>query len=388
MAILGRDPSILVMAPVATLLMLSLVACADDDGQPTGGAGGGGSTANDISGGSDSDGGAGGDGGSGGTELAGGSDPGCEPGEVRVCGSAEICDQVTQTCAQGDFGECSFTSDLSRRLPCDTECPGGDVDGDSLFSPVNRIDALMDDYSPVDLVRIPVDYRIDNDNRRLRLQPLGHFIQLADAIGDATGVTVLCASPYRSFTTQCDLFASYAQEDGCETANTYSARAGHSEHQLGTVCDISYSDGEFLDGTGTVDDYLAAHAHEYGFVMSYPSGTTETTGYTYEPWHFRYVGREAAARHREVEGSLGRSVSNHELVALAACAWADEAVDWEEESVEDAGAAGDAVCSHYDDVSTCQGGTTLLRCDGPSAMVEQCPTSCVGMPIGTHDECE
>lgn len=324
-------------------------------------------------------------GGAGGTGGAGGAAPSCEAGQTRICGEEAVCVAVTQDCEDGVWGACTFTGDPVREGPCNTDCSGGVLDGSSLFCPVNRIDGIEADYEPGDLVTVPSAYRVGY--RQMRMQALGHFIQLVDATEVATGIALYCASGYRSFDTQCDLFASYAADDGCEMANTYSARAGHSEHQLGTVCDLSFSDGTFLDGTSSADDYLADHAHEYGFVMSYPLGTMGTTGYVYEPWHFRYVGREAAVRHHQLSLAENRAISNHELAALATCAWPDEAADWEVEAPADASAAADLVCAHYDDVSTCQSATTLLQCGQGEAEVVVCPASCDGMPIGVHDTC-
>lgn len=316
---------------------------------------------------------------------SGGGAPACEAGEERICGDDAVCVAVTQRCEDGIWGACTFTGDPAREGPCNTDCDGGTLDGSSLFCPVNRIDGIEAGYEPDDLVTVPAAYRVGF--RQMRLQALGHFIQLADAVEAATGIGLYCASGHRSFDTQCDLFASYAAEDGCETANTYSARAGHSEHQLGTVCDFSSSDGTFLDGESAVDDHLAEHAHEYGFVMSYPAGTMTMTGYIHEPWHFRYVGREAAARHHELSLAWGRPISNHELSALAICAWPNEASDWEVEAPADATAAGDTVCARFGDVSTCQSDVTLLRCGQGEAAVVTCPTRCNGMPSGVHDTC-
>jgi zinc D-Ala-D-Ala carboxypeptidase len=92
---------------------------------------------------------------------------------------------------------------------------------------------------------------------------------------------------------------------GYAKAITQSARPGHSEHQLGTTLDFrSYGNStppwEYADwGTTAAGRWLAANAWRYGFVMSYPKGKMKVTCYTYEPWHYRYVGRPMAARVRE-----------------------------------------------------------------------------------------
>ena len=156
--------------------------------------------------------------------------------------------------------------------------------------------------------------------------------------------------------------------------------------QLGTVCDVSYSDATSLDGSGEVDAFLGEHAHEHRFVMSYPEGTKALTGYKYEPWHWRYVGREAAERHRELEEQYGRRVSTHEFVALALCAFEAEVDDWEVEEPEDASDAKKAICAACG-ASACQGAKRLLRCDVPEPELVICEGECVPQPAGVDDTC-
>jgi len=116
--------------------------------------------------------------------------------------------------------------------------------------------------------------------------------------GHVERVTVLEAGP-------CPVTAIRTLDrDGYEAALASSARPGHSEHQLGTAIDLrSYSGPpawELEDWAATPEGaWVAANAHIYGFVMSYPKGMSDVTCYVYEPWHYRYVGREtAAAIHR------------------------------------------------------------------------------------------
>jgi zinc D-Ala-D-Ala carboxypeptidase len=108
-------------------------------------------------------------------------------------------------------------------------------------------------------------------------------------------------SAYRSYATQKSTFAYWVKVHGYAVALKESARAGHSEHQLGTTVDLrSYGGKAPWDlkdwGTSRAGKWLAANSWKYGFVLSYPKGKTAVTCYTYEPWHFRYVGRTAAKR--------------------------------------------------------------------------------------------
>jgi LAS superfamily LD-carboxypeptidase LdcB len=277
---------------------------------------------------------------------AGDLPPACVEGEARACGDEASCaGLVEQTCTRGVWGACAYVG-APPDVPCTTTCEGGDLDGTSLLVPVSKVDALREDATPADLRTLPSAYRIAGLPDQLRTMAMGHFVQLADAayvaLGAGTGDTY--CSGYRSFAAQCSLFASYAETYGCEDANTFSMLAGHSEHQLGTVCDVEYASGAFIQAGEPVAEFYRAHAHEYGFVMSYPEGTTALTGIEHEPWHFRYVGAAAAAAHAELERTLGRVVSLHEFLALARCASADQLPGWEAESAADAARARAELC--------------------------------------------
>lgn len=113
------------------------------------------------------------------------------------------------------------------------------------------------------------------------------------------GVTLRVISAYRSYDMQATLFYQYSQAYGFEEANTFSALPGESEHQLGTTLDFGIQPG--IDFTHSFGDtiqgkWLQAHGHEYGYVMSYPEGREDETGYIHEPWHWRYIGVDLAER--------------------------------------------------------------------------------------------
>jgi D-alanyl-D-alanine carboxypeptidase len=111
-------------------------------------------------------------------------------------------------------------------------------------------------------------------------------------------------SAYRSYATQKATFEHWVSVYGYAKALTLSARAGHSEHQLGTAIDFrSYGGGAPWDhddwATTRAGAWLKSNGWKYGFVMSYPKGKSTVTCYAYEPWHYRYVGRDRAAKLRE-----------------------------------------------------------------------------------------
>lgn len=186
---------------------------------------------------------------------------------------------------------------------CTTECTSGTLDGDALLARVDRGSALRSTWAPLTSA-LPAGYALGVQS--LREDARARFVALVDAArGD--GVNVACLSGYRSFQTQCALFRSYADRDGCEAANTYAANAGHSEHQLGTVCDVALAGAgsSFIAAGGAADLWLRAHAHEHGFACSYPNADRRhNDGYVHEPWHYRYIGVRAAAELKAREARL------------------------------------------------------------------------------------
>lgn len=123
---------------------------------------------------------------------------------------------------------------------------------------------------------------------------------MAAAAQDA-GAGLAVQSAYRSYQYQVTTFAGWVARSSEAEARKVSARPGHSEHQLGTALDFRSADDATppweLDDFADTDagGWLLDHAWEYGFVLSYPRGAADETCYSYEPWHYRYVGREIAA---------------------------------------------------------------------------------------------
>ncbi len=116
-----------------------------------------------------------------------------------------------------------------------------------------------------------------------------------DALND--GVTLNIGSAYRSYNEQEAIFNSYLQKDPYDLVITYSAYPGTSEHQTGLV--IDFVDGSNCDYTKCYEDtpsgkWLANNSYKYGFILRYGNEKEDITGYMYEPWHFRYVGKDVA----------------------------------------------------------------------------------------------
>lgn len=165
---------------------------------------------------------------------------------------------------------------------------------DSYLVIANKKHKLPDGYEPSDLVSltVPVTYEM-----YMRSEAANALSQMF-AAANATGLNPVATSAYRSEAYQRELYDSYVQRDGQEAADTYSSRPGYSDHQTGLTADITCASISYKLNTSFEDtaegQWLAQHAHEYGFIMRYPNGKEAITGYTYEPWHFRYIGVEEA----------------------------------------------------------------------------------------------
>lgn len=111
---------------------------------------------------------------------------------------------------------------------------------------------------------------------------------------NAIGLNLYISSGYRSYTYQEGLYNRYVNKDGKQAADTYSARPGHSEHQTGLAFDLNTIDDSFAN----TDEgkWVKDNCYKYGLILRYPKGKEEKTGYQYESWHLRYVGKELAQK--------------------------------------------------------------------------------------------
>lgn len=117
----------------------------------------------------------------------------------------------------------------------------------------------------------------------------------------SNGLNLVIRSAYRSYQTQVILYNNYVARDGVNAADTYSARAGYSEHQTGLAMDLGTPSTSDLAEFESTDEFkwMQNNAYKYGFILRYPSDKTLITGYMYESWHYRYVGVEAATYIKE-----------------------------------------------------------------------------------------
>ncbi|QUL54642.1 M15 family metallopeptidase [Paenibacillus tritici] len=171
---------------------------------------------------------------------------------------------------------------------------------ESIAVMVNKQYSLPEKYKPADLVYpdVPFIFSEKIEKRMLRREA-AEALEEMFAGAKEDGIYLAGVSGYRSEATQRRLFNNYVDRDGEEKARTYSALPGHSEHQTGLAIDLSGSDGKCAAEScfaGTKEaEWLAAHAAEYGYIIRFLEGKEAITGYIYEPWHVRYVGKEIAA---------------------------------------------------------------------------------------------
>ncbi|QCR33989.1 M15 family metallopeptidase [Lysinibacillus sp. SGAir0095] len=123
------------------------------------------------------------------------------------------------------------------------------------------------------------------------------------------GFELVAFSSYRSFEYQDTLYHNYVNRDGQDNADRYSARPGYSEHQTGLAFDIGEKGKEDLwlteeFGETEAGKWLVENAHKYGFILRYPQGKEEITGYMYESWHFRYLGVDLAGKVKQANVTL------------------------------------------------------------------------------------
>ena len=155
-----------------------------------------------------------------------------------------------------------------------------------------------------DVVIANKTYSLPSNFSPNNLVSINGYIRVVDYVKDAfnslqsdatsIGLNIYASSGYRSYKDQDYIYNNYVRLDGKEIADTYSARAGHSEHQTGLAIDLNSIDMSF-DNTDE-SNWLKDNCYKYGFIIRYPKGKDDITGYMYEPWHIRYVGKNLAIK--------------------------------------------------------------------------------------------
>lgn len=159
---------------------------------------------------------------------------------------------------------------------------------------VNKTSAVGEDYKPENLVKPNITFLDSSTNEEKYLQK-----EAANALEELfqgaknQDITLIGSSGYRSYQTQVNIYNKYLRIKGKEYTEKYVAKPGTSEHQTGLAMDVT-NPTRYFDKTSKEAEWLADNAYKYGFILRYLEDKTDITGYNYEPWHIRYVGKEVA----------------------------------------------------------------------------------------------
>jgi zinc D-Ala-D-Ala carboxypeptidase len=158
---------------------------------------------------------------------------------------------------------------------------------------VDKKHSLPPGYAPSDLVTLTEgSYRVNRNGLTLRRVAALALDEMAKA-ARADGVTLVASSAYRSYEYQTQVYNRNVREMGQEAADRESAKPGHSQHQTGLVVDFGSIDDSFA--ATAASRWLSANASRFGWSLSFPDGYEAVTGYRWESWHYRYIGKGLAA---------------------------------------------------------------------------------------------
>lgn len=157
---------------------------------------------------------------------------------------------------------------------------------------VNKYNYLTEDYIPENLEEISIEYA------RSGMQLVSEAKETFETLSQEAkkdGMTIIAMSSYRSYDYQVNLYNNYVKSDGKDAADAYSARPGFSEHQTGLAVDIYNKELPYTSFEETKEfEWMQKNAYKYGFILRFPKDKVNITGYQYEAWHYRYVGKKAA----------------------------------------------------------------------------------------------
>ena len=162
-----------------------------------------------------------------------------------------------------------------------------------MYTLVNKFYYLTDKYESNDIVSVKNKYT--KYSAKLNKDAYEAFKKMADDMAKED-LTIKITTGYRNYNFQKTLYNNYVESDGVKAADTYSARPGYSEHQLGYSADITNGDLVSFDEFENTEEFkwLQKNAYKYGFILRFPKGKDDLTGYIYESWHYRYVGKDVA----------------------------------------------------------------------------------------------
>ncbi|MDD2238784.1 MAG: M15 family metallopeptidase [Bacilli bacterium] len=206
---------------------------------------------------------------------------------INICESDKKINNTTTTKAVPAINSDNYVGKTSKGYTIEKKDGVYFIDG---YLIVNKSYALSEDFIPENThLKISDELCISCIDKEAYKKWL---IMKNDAA--AIGLNIHISSGYRSFGYQKDIYNGYVTKDGKDIADTYSARAGHSEHQSSLAFDLNSIDSSFI--ATNEGRWVNENAYLYGFIIRYPKGKEKITGYKYEPWHLRYVGLNLAKK--------------------------------------------------------------------------------------------
>ncbi|MDR0497867.1 MAG: M15 family metallopeptidase [Treponema sp.] len=200
-----------------------------------------------------------------------------------ICGEAGIPERLARSIANSALESPAFIMELLEVLQQDPYT----------YYLVDKQYALPESYEPDDLVPLSSGaYRLGRDGLMLRRIAAGALNEMA-AVASSEGIILTVGSAYRSSAYQAQVYEREVNAYGREVADRQSAQPGKSQHQLGLVIDFTPIDDAFAKTPAS--QWLHRNAGIYGWSLSYPDGYEDVTGYRWESWHYRYVGKDLAA---------------------------------------------------------------------------------------------
>lgn len=218
-------------------------------------------------------------------------------------GSASAISAVTPPPGTPRVAFKAYVPQASRVMAPVTPTPTGPLSCADMLAPVDKQRGLSSDCVPPNLVELPnrISFLLEDPVLYLRAEAATSLLEMFE-VAEGNGLYMVVRSAYRGYWHQAEVFDYWRWLLGEAEAERTSARPGHSEHQLGTAVDVtSASNGYDFDGFQHTAEgkWVAQYAYLFGFVISYPEGKENVTGYTFEPWHLRYIGRANAKAFHE-----------------------------------------------------------------------------------------
>jgi len=162
---------------------------------------------------------------------------------------------------------------------------------------VNKEYKLPDDYlSKVNLINVTNNITTDNRTFQIEKTTFEYFVQLREELLEEDDIRIEIDSVYRSVQRQQEIWDEFVREKGEEYAKKYVAKPGYSEHHTGLAVDICLvvngtviDDNDEMIAQKEIFEKIHKKLQDYGFILRFLKGKEHITGYSYEPWHFRFV---------------------------------------------------------------------------------------------------